>query len=97
MEKNEMRIYVRGKAKADMYAESLRKNKVNFIRTKTGSYSWVFRINPTKAGDKFQRNYQRKRTAQAEARAKKKPARRGGFTGEGFGSPLGTMKFRGFM
>jgi hypothetical protein len=30
-------------------------------------------------------------------RTKKKPARRGGFTGEGFGDPLGTMKFRGFM
>jgi hypothetical protein len=28
---------------------------------------------------------------------KKKPARRGGFTGEGFGEPLGTFKFRGFM
>jgi hypothetical protein len=26
-----------------------------------------------------------------------KPARRGGFTGEGFGDPLGTVKFRGFM
>ena len=28
---------------------------------------------------------------------KTKPARRGGFTGEGFGSPLGTTKFRGFI
>ena len=107
MQKNEMGIYVRGKGKADMYAKSLRKTNVKFIRTKTGPYSWVFRINPTKAGDKFQRNYQRKRRAQAKARAasktmKKKPARRGGFTGSGFssgfrGGALETRKFRGFM
>jgi hypothetical protein len=38
----------------------------------------------------------RKRKAPARRKATK-PARRGGFTGEGFGDPLGTMKFRGFM
>jgi hypothetical protein len=38
----------------------------------------------------------RKRKAPTRRKATK-PARRGGFTGEGFGEPLGTFKFRGFM
>ena len=49
-------------------------------------------------GDDFYKNTKVRWDIRSDGKTmKKKPARRGGFTGEGFGDPLGTMKFRGFM